>query len=375
MSRKHHPNSVTPIETPQTTQSQASVWLAKLDGSNPSDELLLEFKRWINEDKSHYVAFKKVAAAWDDLNILTRLPLLMEARAQQNTQSALKAEQARKSRLPLGLNWALTRLGGFGVAATLVFGVSISLQLGLFKTVPTVYQTAVGERKTITLPDNSVAQLNTNSRIQVDYTDGVRAIHLHQGEVHFDVESNALRPFEVYAGTGRVRAVGTAFVVRVNHSDIGVIVTEGVVEIAPEMRPPSGPVLESPKSDPSVSAIVEDSPQLVGLKRVEAGSAALFDQEAVTLIELLDKEELQRSLAWQQGLLIFSGEPLEEVVNQLSRYTDLKIVIKSERARLVRIGGQFQIGDTQAVFSALEKGFGLKANYITQSLVYLSYPE
>jgi len=218
----------------------------------------------------------------------------------------------------------------------------------------------------------------------VDYSQAVRAIYLHQGEAHFDVESNAQRPFEVYVGTGRVRAIGTAFSVRLNDNDIGVVVTEGVVEIAPEMHSYnnalSTTLQTSNGADSSIvqSTIVSgvnDLQQLAQLQRVEAGSAAVFNQQAVTLIEPLDETALQRSQAWQQGLLMFSGEPLEEVVSQLSRYTDLKIVIQSERARHLRIGGQFQIGDTKAVFTALEKGFGLKANYVTNSLVYLSYQE
>ena len=388
MSRKHQSNSgasvVTPIEVPQSAQSQASVWLAKLDGDKPSDALLLEFKHWVNQDESHYAAFKKVSAAWGDLNILTRLPLLIEERAQQQVQKKVKSKLVNKARLPLWLNGSWSGFGGLAVAASLVFAVFVSLQLGPFKAAPTVYWTAIGEQKTITLADNTVVQLNTNSRIQVDYSQAVRAIYLHQGEAHFDVESNAQRPFEVYVGTGRVRAIGTAFSVRLNDNDIGVVVTEGVVEIAPEMHSYNNALsttlqtsngADSSIAQSSIVSGVNDLQQLAQLQRVEAGSAAVFNQQAVTLIEPLDETALQRSQAWQQGLLMFSGEPLEEVVSQLSRYTDLKIVIQSERARHLRIGGQFQIGDTKAVFTALEKGFGLKANYVTNSLVYLSYQE
>ena len=97
----------------------------------------------------------------------------------------------------------------------------------------------MGEQKTITLPDNSVVQLNTNSRLQFDYRGQARAVYLHQGEVHFSVAKNPDRPFEVYAGTGRVRAIGTAFSVTLNDrsDEVNVLVTEGVVEIAPENKP------------------------------------------------------------------------------------------------------------------------------------------
>ena len=58
---------------------------------------------------------------------------------------------------------------------------------------------------------------------------------------------------------------------------------------------------------------------------------------------------------------------------RISRYTDINIIIKSDEARALRIGGQFQIADTRAIFSALEQGFGLNVDYATDSLVYLSY--
>ena len=106
---------------------------------------------------------------------------------------------------------------------------------------------------------------------------------------------------------------------------------------------------------------------------MSAGSAAVFDREEVRAIEKVEDAEMLQLLAWQQGLLIFSGEPLEEVVAEISRYTDTKIIIKSEDARALRIGGQFKVADTRAIFSALEKGFGLKADYATNNLVYLSY--
>ena len=39
-------------------------------------------------------------------------------------------------------------------------------------------------------------------------------------------------PFRVYAGGGRIQAVGTAFTVRIKGEDVDVTVTEGKVELA-----------------------------------------------------------------------------------------------------------------------------------------------
>ena len=370
MSLEPNKDNVSPFDEPKSVQAQASAWLARLDSDQPSSQDLQAFKRWVNEDEAHIAAFKKVAAAWDELNILTRLPSLLE-------QKDLQRKEQQPAMPAFG--FASFSLRQLAVAATLVMGLMFGLQQAFHTPQQASYWTAVGEQKTITLPDNSVVQLNTNSRLQFDYRGQARAVYLHQGEVHFSVAKNPDRPFEVYAGTGRVRAIGTAFSVTLNDrsDEVNVLVTEGVVEIAPEISPETitpalGPQAETHEAKPSGAQVLAAKPAQQH-QRVTAGSAAVFDREAVRAIEKVEDADMLQRLAWQQGLLMFSGEPLEEVVAEISRYTDTKIIIKSEDARALRIGGQFKVTDTRAIFSALEKGFGLKADYATNNLVYLSY--
>ena len=230
MSRELNKDNILPLEEPKSVQAQASAWLARLDGDEPSPEDLRAFKQWVNQDAAHIAAFEKVAAAWDELNILTRLPSVLQQRELRQQHQKQKSETITK--YPFRY---------VALAATLVLALFIGLQQGFQPVQQASYQTAVGEQKTITLPDNSVVQLNTNSRIRFDYQGEVRAIYLYQGEAHFTVAKNPQRPFEVYAGAGRVRAVGTAFSVMLNEMshDIDVMVTEGVVEVAPEISMPS----------------------------------------------------------------------------------------------------------------------------------------
>lgn len=348
MSREHLTDNISELDKPDSIQAQASAWLARLDGDEPSPEDLRAFKQWVREDKAHIAAFEKVAAAWGELNILTRLPLLL----QQQVAAPARPEKAYSLRY-------------IAVAATLVIGLLIGLQPVIYPAQQALYTTAVGEQRSITLPDGSVVQLNTDSRFEFDYRGAVRALYLYQGEAHFSVAKNPARPFEVYAGSGLVRAVGTAFSVALDtrSDNVDVIVTEGVVEIAAEVTP----LHHQPPA-----AITEPAKQP---RRVPAGNAAVFDQRAIRVVEPIAASDLQQQLAWRQGLLIFNGESLEEVVDEMARYTDTRIIIKSEAARLLRIGGQFNIADTAAIFKALEQGFGLKVDYATDSLVYLSYDQ
>lgn len=364
MSHDTRNNKVIPLEPPASVQDQAAAWLARLDGEAASASDLQEFKRWINADARHVAAFEKVAAAWDALNVLTRLPELQ-------WQSLEPAEQASPAAAGLGFLFSMRNVA---MVASLVVVVLLGLQSGVFSTrqaTHATYVTAVGEQNTFTLPDDSVVQLNTNSRVQFDYRDTVRAIYLLQGEAHFTVAKNAQRPFEVYVGAGRVRAVGTAFSVALGdvNNEVNVLVTEGVVEVASEWVPPPASPEEAVVRDH-----LPDAHQNTELsQRVSVGNAVQFDQQRVHAVRAVDRGEMQRLLAWQKGLLIFNGEPLVDVIAEISRYTETKIVIQSKEARALRIGGQFHLGDTAAMFSALERGFGLHVEHISPDLVYLSY--
>src|SRR6202040_1603516 len=70
----------------------------------------------------------------------------------------------------------------------------------------TRFQTAVGEQAAVALPDGSSFDLNTNSRVEVDYTERNRVIRLERGEAYFKVAHDTHRPFWVYAGDRWVRA-------------------------------------------------------------------------------------------------------------------------------------------------------------------------
>ena len=73
------------------------------------------------------------------------------------------------------------------------------------------FQTDVGESKDILLSDKSKITLNTNSFVQVRYTQHSRVINLLRGEIHIDVAHDKTRPLSVIAGDKVIQAVGTAF--------------------------------------------------------------------------------------------------------------------------------------------------------------------
>ena len=79
----------------------------------------------------------------------------------------------------------------------------------------------------------------------------------------------------------------------------------------------------------------------------------------VESIEKLKPAEIERKLAWREGFLRFNGQALSEVVEEISRYTTVKIQIDNETLRNLQIGGYFQTGDIDTMLEVLEQSFGV----------------
>ena len=380
-------SSVLEFPETKTIDTQAAEWLAKLDAETPTKADLQAFKCWVNQADEHRIAFEEMVNFWGDMNILTQAVL---PREQLHSQSAPRIfygfglGSGYRFGLSSILN-AITRRSITAAFAVLAVTVGLLTTTDLWAPSPELYITQVGEQKTIQLTDHSIVQLNTNSRLEVDYSDNYRRLKLIQGEAHFDVAHNPERPFEVHAGQGLVRAIGTAFTVHIRKIDIEVIVTEGTVELnhaeqgsqsqqqpqqSPQ-KPPSAPIISTniviaPNSNPQ--------PTAQGFKpglKVSAGNKVMYDKDLLDEVKLVVATQIEEQLSWRQGMLLFKGEPLQKVVDEVSRYTDLKIIIPERSARELKVGGLFKVGDTESLFEALRDGFGIHVKEVSSDVVYL----
>ena len=361
-------NSAAVLEFPdiKTVQTQASQWLAKLDAEQPSAQDLAAFKQWVNAAPDHRQAFEELVEFWDEMNILTQAILPREAA--ELSAGTIAGPSAAQANATAEYRPALSRYLAFPRAAfatAFVAMAAIVLTFALQIGSPTVYSTAIGEQKTLQLADGSTVQLNTNSTVEVDYSDSTRRLNLTQGEAHFDVAHNPDRPFEVYAGNRLVRAIGTAFTVHVRKIDVEVIVTEGTVEIDQPDEPELNTNISIAQAPNSATAGA-DIPV-----KASAGSVLTFSKDLIDDVEVMVGAQLQDQLSWRQGMLVFNSEPLQSVVDEVSRYTDLTIIIPERSAREMKVGGLFKVGDTESLFEALREGFDIHVKEVSSNVVYL----
>lgn len=333
---------------------QACEWVAKLHEADLSESERSELKAWMANSKEHRTEIRRVAQRWDDLNDLTLLAVPTDQPKPENGR---------------GSGYFSTAKLQFGFASIAVIAVlaTVGLKMGLWpQAEPQLhvaqefksYSTDIGEQRLITLPDSSTVLLNTDSRFSVAYSPEFRDIYLIEGEAHFEVQSSSGRPFRVFAGKSKVRAVGTAFSVYLKKTTVDITVTHGSVEIDSI----SEPINDTLPAD-NVSVVAASS-------IVSAGHAAEFDQ----LMGSIETKVLSESSivpAWHHGKLKFTGEPLSKVVEEISRYSPLSIVILDSDLRNLRIGGLFDAGETDKMFEALESGFGIEVEYIDERLVHL----
>lgn len=368
-------------------EEEAGAWLIKLDGDcAPSDEELASLREWLERSPVHREQLGELAGFWGKMNVLTELAVPLGHPEGHSNQGFVNS--------PRRVIPGFARAGFVTAIIVVVIGIGIGIVSTIgsrpdpFLSGNGLYATAVGQQQSTTLADGSVVFLNTNSQIKVDYDNEYRDIRLLQGEAHFTVVKNRARPFRVFAGTGRVQAVGTAFSVYLKDNAIDVTVTEGKVAFATVKGPSTTRTVQQgapPGTDQSSgsNAIVEsgfgENNVIETLGTIKAGESATFQNAVdadtvgtINAIESVAAQKMATRLSWRDGMLTFTGDPLEVVVDEISRYTTVSIEFSDPAVGATRIGGRFPIGETDAMFDALEANFGLRVTQLSHDRVLLS---
>lgn len=334
-------------------EAEAREWLIRLDGDIPlNDEEITALREWAGRSPAHRQELKRISRFWDNANILTELAIPLHSDAVQGNRTDTGSSLFARHRLAAAAVFLLS----VGVAVT-----SWMAFPGPDTTSNGIYGTAIGQLRTVALPDGSAIQLNTDSQVQVDYGPSTRKIRLLRGESLFEVTSDPDKPFEVYAGGNLIRAIGTAFSVQLTGSVVKVTVVEGKVELVKFKNEPTGFDNDSVPDARSMSE---------RLSILEQGQSAILGN-TINQLQTLAQQELYEQLSWRHGFLSFSGEPLKEVVREISRYTPITIEIADPALETLQVGGRFRVDDLEAILEILETSFGIQISRIGDQRILL----
>ena len=339
-------------------EAEARGWVIDLDGDNVTEEMLQEFRAWLKRSPSHLETYKQIASVWSDLDHWSAF-LYPEGETTYQDTAATDVPATGGLLRPV-----------FAIVSVMLVVLGISLFFhysgtALFQEDRFIaeYASAVGEVKLVTLPDGSDVRLNTRSKIAVFYVEESRIVRLKEGEAFFDVVHDPEKPFVVYAGKYAVKVVGTSFSVQLLTGSVELNVTDGRVEVVAlpdKARENMAPDLDNMEQATSVIPIVK-------------GQRAILkdEQDELELVQKVEDEQMEKTLSWRNGLLIFDDDPLLNVVEEINRYSPVRIVIADETISDTRIGGYFRVNDVPAILDTIEKGFGLHVERVDDELIYL----
>lgn len=314
-------------------EAQASLWVVKLErGLSLREER--DLREWLAASSANRACFLYYAEAWGKTDVLSSLADLFP-------RTKLDAPAVKRRWVLSGLVSAVT------ASLLLVFLLPLfnaPAQTGVSPTLS--YETAIGGLSRVVLSDGSVLTLNTNTKVEVTMGLSARVLRLSAGEIHINVAKDPLRPFQVLVGETILEAVGTEFNVRIDDSQyVELLVTEGLVRVGLVAK-------KAVSSDQITANSVEDlllaQGEKVRLKGLERA------------IEIMPQGDIEVELSWQQGNLIFRGEPLSDAVAEISRYTSVEFVIVDEDLKAVRVAGLFKSGDVAGFLDSLEANFNIK---------------
>lgn len=244
--------------------------------------------------------------------------------------SASVAEQTRRQRHRYGTAWVAALAATAGVVVLTAGGMWLWNQGYL----PRTYQTAVGQIRTVVLPDGSVAYLNTNTRLRWVGSPDNRRVRLLRGEAFFEVVHDPVHPFRILLAHSEVQVLGTRFdVYRKADGNVLVTVISGTVSVE------------------GLGNGMHERPSW--MRRLTANEQ--IEYSPVGLVADVHPALARNAIRWRQGIIETRGEPLSRFVSDLSRYTSQRIVITDPRAAHMQIGGAFSVRDVAATLDRIAR--------------------
>jgi transmembrane sensor len=323
---------------------QASHWWELLHSESASSSDHREFGEWVARSPERVEAYLRTARL---IKALKSRELQWPVTTEEVLICEAKASAEEPLRLPPGhsiprANWKSDRKSRMpfapAVAAALLIGIGSAWFL---LPRPQQFKTTIGEQRSVLLEDGSRVTLNTASRIEVDLRKDQRLVRLVEGEVLFEVASDAARPFKVRTDNAVLSDLGTQFNVDVRPNRTTITVVEGSVAVEAD----GAGTRKSKELNREGPGATQGALVLAASDRIVITSSG----PGVTKHGI----NVAAAIAWTQRQLIFEHQPLSEVVEEFNRYNRNEIEIDSIELRRREVTGVFQAKDPTSFLSFL----------------------
>lgn len=321
------------LTTSQKLVDEALAWLVRLHSGRASEEDHHQCQAWQARSPAHRIAYQEAERLWRDVGRI------------RPTRNSIQVASSRL--LFTGGFWS-RRKPWATVAACILLAVGavwVESDLQWISSAMADYRTGVGERRVVTLEDGTSLHLNTDTAVNVTFSEEGRDLHLLKGEASFTVARDPVRPFVVKTGTILTRALGTVFAIR-RHSEL---ITVTVLEHSVQLGSSSG-------GDVSNITVHEG-------EQVHYATGQGFS--------LVRRVDPGKETAWQRGKVIFEGQALATVIEELNRYRRGRITILNPALRALKVTGLFDTAEPDAALRMIQHTIPIHQTSLTPYLVLL----
>ena len=209
-----------------------------------------------------------------------------------------------------------------------------------------VVDTEYGEKRTITLPDNSVVILNANSSLhyarQWD-TSAPREVWI-EGEAFFDVahinkDAGHIRPYErflVHSKGVTIEVLGTSFNVKSRHGKTNIGLVTGKIKVD----------YQGKTNRPAIVMLPGDY--------VEYGGESLLRNQKL--------ERPEKLKDWTRKEIIFTDAALEDIIETLQDNYGYTVETKSDSIRRMKIEGEINVANVDELLTVISTTLNVKVN-------------
>ncbi|MEM7655062.1 MAG: FecR domain-containing protein [Bacteroidota bacterium] len=268
-----------------------------------------EVEAWLSAKREHREAFEDLITIWTHAEGAGRFEQIDTEAAwgQLTSQLAEKGIStqpvAKIRRFSSPQAWMAIAAG---LALLLVAGGLWWQQQEVAPSIQLVSNQQNGSPRVLQLPDGSEVSLRKGAELLYPerFEGPIREVEL-RGEAYFSVVSKPEQPFVVLTENSRTEVLGTEFTIRAlpKASNVLLQVAEGRVAF-------------SSRQDPAEREVFEVQEQ--GVLEVATGTITRLGQPD------------PNAFAWQRRSLVFEGESLRQVLEQLARYHQLSLTFSPE---------------------------------------------
>ena len=346
-SKQHYPSG--------TIKEQASYWVLVRHSGSWSDAEEAELQAWMRQGVAYLIEYEYALKLWKKLDQFQTSSF--PARQTAHLLRAKNNEQRKQVR----------KIQKNAVTGLLILCLAVGIkEIRLTDT----FHTGVGERKTIILEDGSKLTLNTNTNITVRINDNSRQINLKQGEVYIIAAHEKDRPFDVIAGNGRIRDIGTRFNVYADGKATQVTVAEGKVAVIPDVRITGAPFFDHLLSLGTLWFAPDNFYQNRNGVELLADEQLVYNAYGETSPPISINHD--NVIAWHKGRLVFEMASLEEVLTQVQRYYPVKFEYAKDSLKHIQVSASFEIDNLQTILNTLQTTFPIIARQFESGRIILS---